>query len=344
MAVEAFKETVNDDGLAMAEEGKPPEQAPLDKPSRRCRYGAAALVAVAILLAVGLSVGLTVGRSDNTQDVDDTTGTDNTAGNNTNNTITTGTNNTAGSNNTVTTGEENVYNSTRGPLEASIPLFGSNIARGYSNRTELEESLTGVGNFLANNVINRNLQVPGYEHTALPMVVDTVTDGGPLPAAPGEFASETEGATSFETNNQEKGVDEGDRVKSDGTFVYTAYGDKVVVLNVTSGQVVTEVQMPSIDVYNSVIPEDAPVEGGATGSSSTTKSVPYYLMGVNVESLLLTSNRLVVVASGYGHILQQELAMPPILTDYASTHVRLYDTSFLSVSAPSKPELKVSIE
>jgi uncharacterized secreted protein with C-terminal beta-propeller domain len=47
-----------------------------------------------------------------------------------------------------------------------------------------------------------------------------------------------EGATDFETNNQEDGVDESDMVKSDGIHVFAAYGDIVVIWNAATGKFV----------------------------------------------------------------------------------------------------------
>jgi len=53
-----------------------------------------------------------------------------------------------------------------------------------------------------------------------------------------------DGESSYGTNNQVEGVDEADKVKSDGTHVYTAYGDILIVWNAATGKEVTRVVMP----------------------------------------------------------------------------------------------------
>ena len=56
---------------------------------------------------------------------------------------------------------------------------------------------------------------------------------------------------SYETNNQVDGVDEADVTKSDGEYVYAAYGDLIYVWNATDGtQGVSISQMPYVKNNN----------------------------------------------------------------------------------------------
>jgi len=54
----------------------------------------------------------------------------------------------------------------------------------------------------------------------------------------------SDGETDFGTNNQVEGVDEADVVKSDGTFIFAAYGDKVIQFD-TFGRKISETTMPA---------------------------------------------------------------------------------------------------
>eukprot|EP00557_Chaetoceros_sp_GSL56_P000498 CAMPEP_0176489650 /NCGR_PEP_ID=MMETSP0200_2-20121128/7414_1 /TAXON_ID=947934 /ORGANISM="Chaetoceros sp., Strain GSL56" /LENGTH=932 /DNA_ID=CAMNT_0017886831 /DNA_START=161 /DNA_END=2956 /DNA_ORIENTATION=- len=55
------------------------------------------------------------------------------------------------------------------------------------------------------------------------------------------------GEDSFGTNNQVQGVDEADLVKSDGTHVFAAYTDKVMVWNADNGQLLSKTVIPTED-------------------------------------------------------------------------------------------------
>jgi len=55
------------------------------------------------------------------------------------------------------------------------------------------------------------------------------------------------GESSYGTNNQVDGVDEADTVKSDGTHVFAAYGDSIVVWEASSGIEVSRTVIPTTD-------------------------------------------------------------------------------------------------
>mmetsp|Transcript_13819 Transcript_13819/g.20588 ORF Transcript_13819/g.20588 Transcript_13819/m.20588 type:complete len:1015 (+) Transcript_13819:152-3196(+) len=68
--------------------------------------------------------------------------------------------------------------------------------------------------------------------------------------APMEDTGTSEGTTdesSFGTNNQVEAVDEADLVKSDGDYVFAAYGTQLVVWNSITGEKLSTTQMPTFD-------------------------------------------------------------------------------------------------
>ncbi len=66
----------------------------------------------------------------------------------------------------------------------------------------------------------------------------------PSPAESADAAKSTSGGTST-TNTQEAGVDEGDIVETDGTYVYAAIGRKVFITNAIEGKKVAEIDLPA---------------------------------------------------------------------------------------------------
>jgi hypothetical protein len=69
-------------------------------------------------------------------------------------------------------------------------------------------------------------------------VADTIADSSP---------SSGGGEDSFGTNNQVQGVDEADLVKSDGTHVFAAYADKLMVWNAENGTLLSTTVIPTED-------------------------------------------------------------------------------------------------
>jgi len=142
--------------------------------------------------------------------------------------------------------------------------------------SELREDLVQAATYLANVVIKRN---EGYGRqkfnewemqedfaVAAPAVTSVAevtfaaqpppaeATKGQVPPAPApsppsagsdEMSAEAEfGETDYGTNSQTEGVDEGDLVKSDGTYVYAAYGDRLVVFSKDGGGKLSETFMP----------------------------------------------------------------------------------------------------
>lgn len=88
---------------------------------------------------------------------------------------------------------------------------------------------------------------------------------------------------SYDTNNQVKGVDEADIVKSNGEYVFAAYGSEIVVWNAESGEVLsrTDHSVPA-----------------SSKKSDVNGRQPY--RSFQVESLLLYEDRITAVVSSIG--------------------------------------------
>jgi hypothetical protein len=262
----------------------------------------------------------------------------------------------------------NYFESTEGPFEVKLSLFSSEIANGYSSLAEAENDFEQIAKFLLNNVINSNGSLPPASTAKEPIFADTAE--APIAAADevGEASAGTIAdvgdATDFETNNQEEDVDKADLVKSDGEFVYAAYGDFLLIWKAETGEIVTRVQMPAIELPENsgeetkpplkpvdqmpaielpensgeetkppLKPVDLPLdEDAAVMESKSIVGIPGYFYNPkpSIKALLLEGTRLSVVVSGYGYAFRQDLEDRPVVSDYLDTHIRLYDTSNLN--------------
>ena len=148
-------------------------------------------------------------------------------------------------------------------------------------------------------------------------------------------------------------MDEADFVQSDGMFLYAAYGDVLLAWDIKSGKVVANITMPAVDY----IPSN--IVNGMTGevitgnddaiNSTMNQNVTsddaihmyadkygyYYKPKAQIQSLLLTDNRLAVVISGYGGSTLQYAnpdVKPKIMYEFLATRIQIYDTSALVTS------------
>lgn len=120
-----------------------------------------------------------------------------------------------------------------------VPNFDTDILAGYRSEEEFAKGVTLGLQSLLDRAVGRNLGVHGYANLAL----GGGTRGGGMfanaPTVDGDMAeSESASATGVDdtvedygTNNQESGVEEGDVVVSNGSHLFTAYGDRVVRLS-----------------------------------------------------------------------------------------------------------------
>jgi len=118
---------------------------------------------------------------------------------------------------------------------------------------------------------------------------------------------------SYGTNNQVKGVDEADIIKSNGSFVFAAYGDLLVVWDAMKGdkQYVMKFKQEK---------------------KSRLRSIAVGTVGLKIRSLLIYENRLAVIVDGYSSdpeegVSSTSLVSPPGILGRGKTKVQLFDIS-----------------
>lgn len=132
--------------------------------------------------------------------------------------------------------QQKEFVSSTSPFDVRLALFSEEITRGYNDEAELEEDLRNVARFLLSNVLSRNTGKRGFEGVGvgigrpnffeeMPMVPAAPTDAdvqfAPPPQAGASERVPESGKVGDEfddygTNNQEEGVEEGDKLVSDG--------------------------------------------------------------------------------------------------------------------------------
>lgn len=210
-----------------------------------------------------------------------------------------------------------------GYFNSSFSLFGEDITNGYISPDEFKSDLRNVARFLLDSVVKRNL---GSE-------VNNAA-GGDLEVEPGVGVA-AEGSNSdmrapdvgdnvndFGTNNQEDSVEEGDIIVSNGRHVFAVYGDRVVIWDATTGDMLSDIKMPTFDEsLNST-------KGSAAATSRS--DIDFFYSGPFINDLLLDGDRLVVVVGGYGNAMRAAPgAEQPILYDYNGARIVIYDISAL---------------
>ena len=206
-------------------------------------------------------------------------------------------------------------------FNVSINTFSQDFVKPYASATELEEDLTAIMLMFADSVISGNFGGFFIAHPEVPEAgpIDTVTGGEDPPSAGG--------ATDFETNNQEEGVDEADTVKSDGRYVYAVYGDTIVVWEALTGASVTNVTLPPVVHGRPSDPVEEPgVDLPFLGQPEFYISRPY------IRGLLLSGSRLTVIVEGYGGPIVNDLDFTPVFYNTMATRVIVYSTESLSTT------------
>jgi len=139
---------------------------------------------------------------------------------------------------------------------------------------------------------------------------------------------------SFGTNNQVEGVDEADIVKSDGDFVFAAYGDLLYAWNATDGtKGVSITAMPYeainlTDCQNSNgMPELMPID--RTRKASIMIWNPCQQPKPRIDSLLLHNTRLTAIVSEdkFWYYGMKEESKPKIISNNIKMTIRVYDIS-----------------
>jgi hypothetical protein len=208
------------------------------------------------------------------------------------------------------------FQSTERAFNVTLNSLSSAVLEGYDNIKDLKSDLVQALYFYLNNFIEDQIEYGRYNVFLSKGEEELVMSAGE--DAKGTSAT---GKTDFDTNNQNDGVDEADMIKSDGTFVYAAYGDVIVVWNAKNGTFVTNYTLPAIDV--SVIQD---------GNGISTKDEMYmidifYSEKPFVSGMSLEANRLFVYVSGYGPEVVAKNNITTSCVDAFSTRVLVFDIS-----------------
>jgi len=176
--------------------------------------------------------------------------------------------------------------------DGTLPAFTQQVLGGYKSCIDLEADILTALQDLAYSTIQ---QQKNHDHswcyytfynTASAESSDTSDS-----SSRGSSNSVT-GESSYETNNQVKGVDEADMVKSDGTHIFAGYGNEVIITDL-NGTIVTRISVPDI-------PIDKPTSKDSSSTASSRMPPYYYIPPTRqVQALLLYNDILTVITYYY---------------------------------------------
>lgn len=197
------------------------------------------------------------------------------------------------------------------PIPYSLPIFDPTQAVStYGLCAELERDVQAAIAYVANRIIGQCDEY-GYITLDREPLLAFAEDAG---VAEGDVATREEVTEdSFETNTQEENVDEDDSVKTDGRkYLHIAYGHEIVTSNATTGETLARTSVkPRI--------------------SNEIDMARYSTRG-QVQGLLLHDCILSAIVTGYTYRYLYcddgvgDEVVPPILSDFGSTSLKLYDT------------------
>eukprot|EP00571_Detonula_confervacea_P009424 CAMPEP_0172328374 /NCGR_PEP_ID=MMETSP1058-20130122/60317_1 /TAXON_ID=83371 /ORGANISM="Detonula confervacea, Strain CCMP 353" /LENGTH=1083 /DNA_ID=CAMNT_0013045487 /DNA_START=93 /DNA_END=3345 /DNA_ORIENTATION=+ len=260
------------------------------------------------------------------------------------------------------------YLESNGPILSKVRIISPAVAQGYNSCDELRDDILNALKHYANSIIVRESKDDWYEkcdpnatnNYYLYAEDDVMLESVSMEAAPPESSDSQEAGKvkedSYETNNQVDGVDEADIVKSDGDYVYAAYGDLLYVWNATDGtkgisitkMPSKEIDAPEPDLIVEEMGELSPtveIELSDSTESSPggkrhrrdrhrkTSSIwyPCYKRKPGILSLLLRGSRLTVIVSEDtnrpGCYEKTNEESEPILSDYSKLTIKVYDVS-----------------
>jgi hypothetical protein len=208
-------------------------------------------------------------------------------------------------------------------FKVKMNLLSSKVLDGYDNVKDLKSDIYQAVRFYVNVLIESQSHYDGiYYPVAINPPSNEDNTGNSPPTA--------EGVTDFETNNQEKGVDESDMIKSDGKYVYAAYGDIVVIWNAATGKFVENYTLPPI--YDTA-PTLAPATSSFPDENPGIIMPPiHYVPRPYISSMSLAADRLILYVQGYGAMLREQANYSSPFWNGFDTRIVILDTSTL----PSK--------
>lgn len=215
--------------------------------------------------------------------------------------------------------------------DIELPLFQADVLESYSTVEDLQVDLTKATKEMINKIILQNIAYASANHNYYygdrPLMMDpeeqpmediAMEAGVGMASASAKQASQKKVLNSM-TNNQEKDVDESDVLKTDGSYVYAAYGDYLVVWDL-QGNVVTQDKMPvpeapekeemMFDDDGNMLPEDLEF-------MMEWASISAYAY---IDSIQMTENHIIVVVGGLGQYSDDDIGYGE-----GGTHIRVYN-------------------
>ena len=182
------------------------------------------------------------------------------------------------------------------PFQVKMPIFGTSSTPTYKNCETLEADLKNALNLIANDVILRHAENDSFHnYYDYPTMMEfDIND---------HSNNQGKGEDSYDTNNQVKGVDEADIIKSNGDLVFAAYGSSLVVWDAIKGE------MQSVTNFKQQ-------------KKSGLRRIVSDAIGLRIRGLLIHENRLAVIVEGYFSNSGRS-----ILIGRGRTKVHLFDLS-----------------
>jgi Beta propeller domain len=248
-----------------------------------------------------------------------------------------------------------IFTSDVGPFTVEIPTLASRDISTYEDASQVNDGLSRMALFLLNNVVNRINGKSGFGNVGHGGGVgsNSSQDGDdhdefkPPPAD--MHNNETTinirllpDLESVEFNDYEKPLAHADVAKSDGTFIYAAYGNRLLIVRADSEELVLKLELPpsqcppAEDAANdTTVPIDEADDSVEDAKNDTHTNGEGHSQYVDcptpwIESILLGDSRLVLIVSGHGQVmLRGNNTEVPVLSELLSTHIRLYSTEAL---------------
>jgi hypothetical protein len=185
------------------------------------------------------------------------------------------------------------------PSTSSSAFSRRKYLEGYGNTSELYADSDQAVRFYINNLIHDQSLLNDIYYFSPPTVQGGCTSL--VQQTPSMDSPSAEGATDYQTNNQEKGVDESDMVKSDGVHVFAAYGDIVVIWNAATGNFVANYTATTDLRHHQTATPSTSIGFPQLRNRYHAFGHPCFTNSRNpvIQGMSLAANRLVLYVQGY---------------------------------------------
>eukprot|EP00979_Chaetoceros_neogracilis_P014987 scaffold5222_cov282-Chaetoceros_neogracile.AAC.2 len=189
------------------------------------------------------------------------------------------------------------------PLPATLPIFDPATVGMYPSCSKLKEGIQNALFLIANEeiLVHADVNYTASYYNYPVMMEDTDNDASDNTKDDSSLSED-----SYGTNNQVTNVDEADIVKSSSQHVFVAYGDQLVVWEVSTGNKLSITKMNA--------------HGDQTRSQSRIFLGP---QRVQIRALMLNGNRLLVIVDGHDH----DDDTPRILQGRGKTMIYVYNVN-----------------